>query len=307
MRDDLDRELVGFINIDKPEGWTSHDVVAKLRKILKLRRIGHAGTLDPFATGVLPIAVGPTTRLLRFLPKSKCYLAEIDLRNTTDTDDLTGQPLRPAKSELSEQELLDKFKAMEGDFDQIPPLYSAKKINGKKLYELMREGQAIDLTELKAKTVRINYIKLLEFDYPMAKIEVSCGEGTYIRSIARDVGGHLTLLRRLESNGFDIKSAIRFEDLEDDDLELEDLMLDVADYIDLPEHHFSNKEVIALQQGQRVRLERDSYDSFNKFIEQIESGELYLKCMDTSEDLVGLAHVLKENKSDLAVQPKVML
>lgn len=307
MRDDIDKELSGFINIDKPEGWTSHDVIAKLRKILKLRRIGHAGTLDPFATGVLPVAVGPTTRLMRFLPKSKCYLAEIDLRNTTDTDDLTGEPLRPAKAELSEADLLEKFKAMEGNFDQIPPLYSAKKINGKKLYELMREGQAIDLSELKAKTVRINYIKLLEFDYPMARIEVSCGEGTYIRSIARDVGGHLTLLRRLESNGFDIKSAIRFEDLEDGDIDLEDLMLDVVDYLDLPEHRFSDKDVIALQQGQRVRLERDSYDGFKQYFETIEQGEQYLKCMDSSEALVGLAHIFKENKSDLAVQPKVIL
>jgi len=141
-------ESIGFLNIDKPENWTSHDVVAKARKLLGIRRIGHSGTLDPFATGVLPIAVGPATRLIRFLPKSKKYRAEINLKFTTDTDDLTGLKLRDTDKNESETVFKAKLEKFKGTIDQIPPLYSAKKINGKKLYELMREGQALDLSEL---------------------------------------------------------------------------------------------------------------------------------------------------------------
>lgn len=303
----MEKELSGFINIDKPVDWTSHDVVAKLRRLLGTKRIGHAGTLDPFATGVLPIAIGTATRLIRFLAKSKRYSAVIDLRNTTDTDDLTGELLRQSRQELGEAELLAKLKAMEGDFDQIPPLYSAKKINGKKLYELMREGHDLDLSELKAKRIHIKELNLVSFDYPFATIELSCGEGTYVRSIARDVGGHLVVLRRLESNGFDIKSAIRFEDLLDGDLELEDLILEATDYLDLPGLSFNSREVTALQQGQKVNLEAEAISNFRDGLLNLEQEEQYLKCLDSSKELIGIANIFKENGKDFAVKPKVIL
>lgn len=290
-------ELSGFINIDKPENWTSHDVVQKLRRLLGIKRIGHCGTLDPFATGVLPIAVASSTRLIRFLPKTKSYLAEIDLRFTTDTDDLTGSPLKLAVKVYDQESLSAEILSLIGTYDQYPPLYSAKKINGKKLYELMREGKSIDLSDIKPKSVTIYDAKLISFEYPLASFEVSCSEGTYIRSIARDLGGHLTKLRRTESNGFDLTSSVRFEDLENADLSIEDLVLPSKDFLKLPEISFERKDIVSLQQGRQIWVEkRDLGDS-----------NLYVKCLDDSNRLVGLAHVIQESGSDFKIQPELIL
>jgi tRNA pseudouridine55 synthase len=289
-------ESIGFLNIDKPENWTSHDVVAKARKLLGIKRIGHSGTLDPFATGVLPLAVGPATRLIRFLPKSKKYRAEINLKFTTDTDDLTGLKLRDTDKNESETVFKAKLEKFKGTIDQIPPLYSAKKINGKKLYELMREGQALDLTELEPKKVTIKEITLLSFNYPLAIFEVACSEGTYIRSIARDLGGHLTMLRRLESNGFDIKSCVRFEDLQDGDLEIEDLLLDIQDYLNFPKIKFNSKTIVALQQGQAIFLEDNTF--LDNTQDNIENSHII--CLDDNEELIGIACIL--NREDFAVK-----
>ena len=295
-------ESIGFLNIDKPENWTSHDVVAKARKLLGIRRIGHSGTLDPFATGVLPLAVGPATRLIRFLPKSKKYRAEINLKFTTDTDDLTGLKLRDTDKNESETVFKTRLEKFKGTIDQIPPLYSAKKINGKKLYELMREGQALDLTELEPKKVTIKEITLLSFNYPLAIFEVACSEGTYIRSIARDLGGHLTMLRRLESNGFDIKSCVRFEDLQDGDLDIEDLLLDIKDYLNFPKIRFNAKTVVALQQGQAIILEDNILNNIfpdNKFLDNTQDNidNSHIICLDDNEELIGIASIL--NKDDI--------
>lgn len=300
---DFQEELVGFINVDKPEGWTSHDVVAKMRKLLGMKKVGHAGTLDPFATGVLPIAVGSATRLLRFLKKSKKYLAEIDLSKKTDTDDYTGEVIKINDKQITEEELKSKLEKMLGEFDQIPPLYSAKKINGKKLYELMREGHELDLSELKPNKVLIKEIKLISFNYPFASIEVSCGEGTYIRSIARDCGGHLIRLRRLESNGFDISSTVRFEDLEDGDLDPQDLILRTKDYLNLPSLIFERKDVIFLQQGRRLMLDRPEIEDFC-----LKNGEEnFIMCLDSSAELIGLAKIHKNKSTLIELQPKVIL
>lgn len=288
-------ENIGFLNIDKPVDWTSHDVVAKARKLLGIKRIGHSGTLDPFATGVLPLAIGPATRLIRFLPKSKKYQAEINLEFTTDTDDLTGMELRYTNKNESQSVFQDKLQKFKGTIDQIPPLYSAKKINGKKLYELMREGQALDLTQLEPKKVTINEITLLSFNYPLAVFEVSCSEGTYIRSIARDLGGHLTKLRRLESNGFDIKTCVRFEDLQDGDLNIEDLILDVKDYLDFPKLKFATKNVLALQQGQMINLDELNLDLVLD-ADKIEQSNTYITCLNEIGELVGIASILINEK-----------
>lgn len=300
----LDSDLIGFLNIDKPEDWTSHDVVAKVRRILKTRRIGHAGTLDPFATGVLPLAVGPATRLLRFLRKSKKYLAEIDMRTLTDTDDLTGEIIKENPVVYSKEEFTKELKKQCGTFEQIPPLYSAKKVNGKKLYELMREGVDLDLSDIKAKEITIHEIKLISFDYPFAQFEVSCGEGTYIRSIARDLGGHLTKLRRLESNGFGIETSFSFEDLNDEDLDINDLLLNPVDFLGLDKMNFSRKEVQALQLGQRVYLDQSRACLLKSEIN--DKNESYLTCLNESEELIGLAAISIKD-GDYQLQPKVIL
>lgn len=299
-------EINGFVNIDKPIDWTSHDVVAKLRRVLGTKKVGHAGTLDPFATGVLPIAVGSATRLIRFLKKSKKYLAEVDLSKKTDTDDLTGEVIKVNDSEITEEEFKEKLSAMIGELDQVPPLYSAKKVNGKKLYELMREGHELDLSDIKSKKVLIKDIKVISFDYPLASFEVVCGEGTYIRSIARDCGGHLTKLRRLESNGFSIESSMRFEDLEGDDLKPEELILRMRDYLELPRQTFERKEVIFLQQGRQVYLDKPSAELVASLSEN-DSEENYLMCLDETQELIGLAMIHKKKGGELELQPKVIL
>lgn len=296
-----DKEYFGFINIDKPEGWTSHDVVAKLRKILRYKKIGHTGTLDPFATGVLPIAIGAATRLIRFLPKNKAYIAELDFSFLTDTDDRTGERIADGAFKLSQQDLEEKFQKMFGDFEQYPPLYSAKKVNGKKLYELMRAGAQLDLSDIKPKIVRIDKIEIIEFNFPYAKISVECGEGTYIRSIARDVGAHLISLRRTKSNDFELNSSIRFEDLEDTEINPEDLILEPKNFLSLPCVDFNKKEVIALQQGQKVLIDMISH--LENCLDT--DREYYVQCIGEDEELIGLAQLLKRGGS-LELQPKVI-
>lgn len=298
------KELTGFINIDKPEGWTSHDVVAKLRKLTGIKKIGHAGTLDPFATGVLPMAIGSATRLIRFLKKSKQYSAEIDLSFTTDTDDLTGECLEKNSETIDQATFSERLKKFQGTIDQTPPLYSAKKVNGKKLYELMREGKDLKLEEIKSKQVTIHEIKLVDFNFPKATFEVSCGEGTYIRSIARDLGGHLTKLRRLESNGFNIESSVRFEDLAEG-LAVDDLVQKSGEFIDLPLLSFQRQDIVALQQGRTIYLDKGNED-FDKFI-NCNGEESYLQCLDSSKELIGLANILLVKGSELQIQPKIIL
>ncbi len=298
-------DLHGFLNIDKEEDWSSHDVVAKLRGLLKpygVGKIGHAGTLDPFATGVLPIAVGASTRIIRFLAKSKRYMAEVDFSSLTDTDDLTGELLEKNTEVLWTAETLKaKLATLVGKLEQLPPLYSARKQNGKRLYELMRSEKDIDVDAIKTKVVDIHAINLLSFDYPIAVIDVSCSEGTYIRSIARDLGGHLTKLRRLESNKFKIESALSLEQLMaklESGTELEDLLIPSAKVLDLPMLEFNTKEVIDLQQGREVSISTKTEASPNE--------DNYFKCLDDSRELVALG-VVGKRKGDLVLQPKIVL
>ncbi len=322
-------ELHGFLNIDKPEDWSSHDVVAKLRRLLKplgVTKIGHAGTLDPFATGVLPIAVGASTRIIRFLAKTKRYMAEVDFSYLTDTDDLTGERLddsenepdgsfsrsQPLAQNLSAVAVMEapkwtqvtleaKLKTLVGKLEQLPPLYSARKHKGKRLYELMRSETEIDVEAIKTKVVDIHAINLLSFDYPLAVIDVSCSEGTYIRSIARDLGGHLSKLRRLESNKFKIESALSLEQLIaklDSGIQLEELLIPSAKVLDLPILEFDNKEVIFLQQGREVSIATKTEASPNE--------DNYFKCLDADRELVALG-IVEKRRGDLVLQPKIVL
>ncbi len=181
---------LGFLNVYKPKGMTSHDVVARLRRITKIKQIGHTGTLDPFATGVLPIAIGKATKLIEYLDDDKEYLASVQFGKTTDTYDLDGEITQVFDKKITEQEVKAELKSFEGDISQIPPIYSAIKVNGKKLYDYARAGEYIDI---KPRNVTISKIELKEFDYETqtAQIIVACSKGTYIRSIAYDLGEKL--------------------------------------------------------------------------------------------------------------------
>lgn len=214
----------GIINIYKEKGFTSHDVVAKLRGILRTKKIGHTGTLDPEAEGVLPVCVGTATRLCDMLTdKIKEYRAVVRFGIATDTEDMTGQVIQELPVLVGEQELKDVLPTFLGTYDQIPPMYSAIKIEGKKLYELAREGKVI---ERKGRPVTIHGIELhsvstdAEGHLVEAELTVSCGKGTYIRSLCRDIGEALgtcacmkSLLRTRSGNCF-LKDSLKLSEVE---------------------------------------------------------------------------------------------
>ncbi len=180
----------GVINIHKEKGFTSHDVVAKLRGIIGQKKIGHTGTLDPDATGVLPVCLGKATKLCDMLTdKNKTYCTVLLLGKTTDTQDISGEVLSESSwAELTEDQVLECVESFVGDYNQIPPMYSALKVNGKKLYELAREGIEI---ERKARPVTIYHIEVEEVNLPYVTMEVSCSKGTYIRTLCHDIGQKL--------------------------------------------------------------------------------------------------------------------
>ncbi len=212
----------GVINVCKEEDFTSFDVVAKLKGILHTRKIGHTGTLDPMATGVLPVCVGNATGLVSLLTeKDKTYKAGLKLGISTDTLDITGQILSEKADEalnVTKEEFLLAALKYAGTYDQLPPMYSALKVNGKKLYEYAREGKEV---ERKKRTVIIHGIDTLEFNNTNALIRVYCSKGTYIRSLIDDIGNELecgavmTSLVREKSGDFDIKDSYTLNEIEE--------------------------------------------------------------------------------------------
>ena len=208
----------GIINVYKEAGFTSCDVVAKLRGILKIKKIGHTGTLDPDATGVLPVCVGKATKLCDMLTdKDKVYECVMLLGVETDTYDMSGRILQKKSVDVSEEEVTSAINSFVGDIMQVPPMYSALKVNGKKLYELAREGKEV---ERKARPVSIFSIDILSMNLPEVSIRIHCSKGTYIRSLCHDIGETLgcgcamkTLVRTRVSQ-FDISDAKTLEEIE---------------------------------------------------------------------------------------------
>ncbi|XCP83934.1 tRNA pseudouridine(55) synthase TruB [Roseburia hominis] len=206
--------LNGVLNIYKERGYTSHDVVAKLRGITRQKKIGHTGTLDPEAEGVLPVCLGKATRLCDMLTdKDKTYETVLLLGKETDTQDITGKVLREGDTKnLSEEQVREVIRSFEGGYDQIPPMFSALKVNGKKLYELARDGKEV---ERKPRHVTIYRIKILEMALPRVRMEVQCSKGTYIRTLCHDIGralgcfGCMEKLRRTQVERFKIAESMR--------------------------------------------------------------------------------------------------
>lgn len=180
----------GIVNIYKEKGYTSHDVVAVLRKVVGQKKIGHTGTLDPDATGVLPVCLGRATKVCELLTDhDKTYEALLLLGKTTDTQDISGEVLEERNpGNLTEEEVRSCIESFIGEYDQIPPMYSALKVNGKKLYELAREGKTV---ERKSRKVQIHGIRILEMNLPHVRMEVDCSKGTYIRTLCHDIGEKL--------------------------------------------------------------------------------------------------------------------
>lgn len=208
----------GIINIYKEKGFTSHDVVAKMRGICKQKKIGHTGTLDPDATGVLPVCLGSGTKLCDMLTdKDKEYVAELLLGVETDTQDISGEILcerTPVNDEAIIRKVIESF---QGEYMQVPPMYSALKVNGKKLYELARAGKEV---ERQARPVFIHEIEILKVELPVVKMRVACSKGTYIRTLCADIGtklgcgGTMKSLLRTKVGNFSLDKAITLKQLE---------------------------------------------------------------------------------------------
>jgi len=210
--------LNGIINIYKEKGFTSHDVVAKMRGICRQKKIGHTGTLDPDATGVLPVCLGSGTKLCDMLAdKDKEYVAELLLGVVTDTQDISGQVMAKQEVQVSEEQVRDTVMSFQGNYMQVPPMYSALKVNGKKLYELARAGKEV---ERQARPVTIHEIEILDMQLPVVKIRVACSKGTYIRTLCADIGeqlgcgGTMQSLMRTKVGAFFLEKAVTLSQLE---------------------------------------------------------------------------------------------
>lgn len=223
----------GIINVRKEKGFTSHDVVAVLRGILHTKKIGHTGTLDPMAEGVLPVCVGSATKLCEtFTDHDKEYIATMRLGETYDTLDITGVMLEKREVMSTKEDVALAVKSFIGGYDQVPPMYSAKKVDGKKLYELARSGKVI---ERKPVFVDIYDIEILSMDLPRVTIRVHCGKGTYIRSLIADIGEKLSCgacmetLTRSRVGDFDIKDSYSLDEIKQlmQEDKISDVILDV--------------------------------------------------------------------------------
>ena len=296
--------MFGFIALNKPSGLTSHDCVARVRRLLKIKKVGHGGTLDPAATGVLPIAVGKATRLLSFLPENKAYEAKIRFGIQTTTDDLEGEIIKtqsaPDLTLASIEPLLNQFL---GEIEQIPPMYSAIQREGKRLYELARKGETV---EVPVRTVKVNQIKILDWypgEFPELVLNIQCGPGTYIRAIARDigeklgVGGTLAALTRTESCGMILSETITLEELkiriEQDNFSLlkPELLLQ-----HLPKITLSNEDSQRWCQGQKIVIDKVNIDTRGDVI----------RVNNQAGDFLGMGSLIVIDNHYL-LQPKIVI
>lgn len=207
----------GIVIVDKPQGWTSQDVTARLRRVFDTRRIGHGGTLDPMATGVLPVFVGRATRGVEFFEHAeKTYETVLRLGITTDTEDITGTVLAERPVDVTAQAVEQVLETFRGDILQVPPMYSALKVNGQKLYDLARKGREV---ERQPRPITIHELTLLGMDGADVRLRVRCSKGTYIRTLCKDIGetlgcgGAMAQLRRIQAGEYTAEEAVPLETL----------------------------------------------------------------------------------------------
>lgn len=251
--------MFGFINIYKPTGKTSHDVVAILRRITKIKQIGHTGTLDPFAEGVLPICIGKATRLIEYLDDDKAYIGTIKFGNSTTTYDIEGEVLKKSDKKIDINELELVLPIFRGKIQQIPPIFSAIKVNGKKLYEYARNGEEI---EIKPREVQISKLEIVKFDEEnqTAEVLIECSKGTYIRSIANDLGeklgcyGHLVKLVRIKAGKFNVENSINLEDLKTID-DVNEKLIYPLEYLNYPKYELNDLEKEKVSHGMNINLD----------------------------------------------------
>ena len=253
--------MIGLILVDKPEGITSFSAVNAIKRKSQEKRVGHTGTLDPMATGVLPILLGRATALSSLLLEGdKRYIAEIKLGVTTDTDDITGNVISEAEVNITQNEVETALKEFLGDSEQIPPMYSAIKKDGVRLYKLAREGKSIEVPSRKIRVYEVNIISELNDDN-IVKVEFFVSKGTYIRSLARDLGENLgcgaTLysLRRTATCGFNIDSCVSLDDLNEDNIKKHILSEEFA-VSHLREVFVTEKQAVRFSNGGQLSFDR---------------------------------------------------
>lgn len=286
----LEKPLFGFLNVYKPSGLTSHDVVAKLRKITKIKQIGHTGTLDPFAEGVLPVCIGKSTRLIEYLADDKEYLATVQFGKATDTYDLEGNIVSVSDKKVSEDEILKVLPDFAGEILQMPPVYSAIKVKGKKLYEYARKGEEV---KIEPRKVFIEKIELKNFHYEtqQAQILIKCSKGTYIRSIANDLGNltdsfaHLVKLIRTKAGNFSIENSIKLENLSDKN-EVQSNLINPVEMLDYPKIIVDEKEHEKILNGAAIHNKNDIstgqvviliYNDIINAVGQTDGGKILIK------------------------------
>lgn len=299
----------GIINIYKEKGYTSHDVVAIVRKTLNYEKTGHTGTLDPEAEGVLPICIGKATKIAEYITsETKRYEAEVTLGITTTTEDNTGDILekRPVNFDVKLiEEVVQSFK---GEYIQVPPMYSAIKVNGKKLYELAREGKIIERKSRKIIIYDINIIEFIPND--KIKIDVICSKGTYIRTLCSDIGeklgcgAHMSSLIRTQSGSFNLKESIKLEELKKykDEGKLESILFKIDDLLcNFPRIFTNENSCKSLYNGNIIY----DYD-INKAPEYLEINKEVL-VYDYKDCFIGIYKVFYDDKNKLFMKPVKIL
>lgn len=249
-------DFFGFLNVYKPRGITSHDVIARLRRVIGIKQIGHTGTLDPFAEGVLPVCVGKSTRLIEYLADDKEYVATVQFGKSTVTYDVEGEITATSDNKTTLEAVNQHLTQFSGEISQMPPIYSAIKVKGKKLYEYAREGKEVVIEPRK---VFIEKIETVEFDAEKqtAEILIRCSKGTYIRSIAHDLGAlcccgaHLTNLVRTQAGKFRVENAIKLEDLCTKEIVFENL-INPLDVLEQQQLKVNEDEHIKIGYGQAL-------------------------------------------------------
>ncbi len=270
----------GIVIVDKPQDWTSQDVTARLRRVFNTRRIGHGGTLDPMATGVLPVFVGRGTRGVEFFEHAeKTYETVLRLGMTTDTEDITGTTLTQQDVNLTEAEFLAVLPRFRGKILQVPPMYSALKVNGQKLCDLARKGKEI---ERQPREIEILELTCLEFTGTTARLRIACSKGTYIRTLCKDIGealgcgGCMASLRRVQAGEYTIEEAVPLQELLETD--------DPGKYLRSVDSMFRNHPAVTLTANQEKRCRNG-----NAFTMKLENGTY--RCYSQTGEFLMLARV----------------
>ena len=278
--------MFGFLNVYKPKGKTSHDVVAYLRRVTKVKQIGHTGTLDPFAEGVLPVCIGKATRLIEYLSDDKAYKGIVQLGYSTTTYDTEGDIVKSSDKTVSADEIENALNNFKGEIMQTPPVYSAIKVNGKKLYEYARRGEEV---KVEPRKVSINKIVLLNYDSDLRQAEllIECSKGTYIRSIANDLGemlgtyGHLIKLVRIKAGSFDIDSSLSLDTLQTKE-QVESNLIYPLERLSYPKYELSASDYERVSHGMNI----SSTKTFNDGIVMLIKNNMLVAVAEKTGDII---------------------